>query len=295
MSKSDGTEDVFPHSLREGIMEKPAVAIFSGSGVRFPVYFGVLEALLEHGYAPKTVGGVSGGGLAAGVYASLMEDMDGDEFLALEAISHLLGKMKLGKYIRLCPLEFFRGYLYNRDRLGWYLESLTHGRKFKDLTHVNLKIMATAVDTGEIAVFSKEHTPDVLLWQAIMASSALPLAFPPVFMNGTYYMDGGILQDIPFEEFTKGEQEHSNKYLVYPTTGAKKYVGDIPPWTLLKRVLDLYMSSNDLFQMKLAVDAGMIPVAVEVNDVSSVDFSIKGPALLQEWALGKRRMEEVLA
>jgi hypothetical protein len=29
--------------------------------------------------------------------------------------------------------------------------------------------------------------------------------------------------------------------------------------------------------------------------VSSVDFSIKGPALLQEWALGKRRMELVFS
>lgn len=55
---------------------------------------------------------------------------------------------------------------------------------------VALKITAVAAETGEFVVF--DRSSGVSLVDAVGASCAVPLIWPPVTINGTRYIDGGV-------------------------------------------------------------------------------------------------------
>jgi len=51
---------------------------------------------------------------------------------------------------------------------------------------------AYSIKGRKLVYFNKNLTPDIKVIDAVMASSALPLLFPPYDINGSYYYDGGI-------------------------------------------------------------------------------------------------------
>ncbi len=61
--------------------------------------------------------------------------------------------------------------------------------EFRDRPH-KLFIIATDLDTGERAIFGQGYR-DVLVSQAVAASSAMPILYKPVRINGHDYIDGG--------------------------------------------------------------------------------------------------------
>lgn len=81
------------------------------------------------------------------------------------------------------------------DNAGFaaYLEKLfsAPGRtnEFHQLRH-KLFLVATDLDSGEIAPFGAPGWDDVPIATAIQASAALPGLFPPVKINGRWYVDG---------------------------------------------------------------------------------------------------------
>lgn len=58
--------------------------------------------------------------------------------------------------------------------------------------HRELYIVATELDTGERAVFSRHSEPAVSISRAVTASSAVPVLYKPVKIHGREYIDGGI-------------------------------------------------------------------------------------------------------
>jgi NTE family protein len=53
-----------------------------------------------------------------------------------------------------------------------------------------LRIAAVAAESGEVAVFDRRS--GVSLLDAVAASCAVPLVWPPMTVNGTRYIDGGV-------------------------------------------------------------------------------------------------------
>lgn len=53
-----------------------------------------------------------------------------------------------------------------------------------------LRIPAVAAETGEVKVFDKSS--GVSLIEAVAASCAVPIVWPPMTVNGTRYVDGGV-------------------------------------------------------------------------------------------------------
>ncbi len=50
-----------------------------------------------------------------------------------------------------------------------------------------------------IVYLSHEHTPSIPLIVAINSSMAFPFVFPPIYYNGNKFIDGGILDNSPYE------------------------------------------------------------------------------------------------
>jgi predicted acylesterase/phospholipase RssA len=66
-----------------------------------------------------------------------------------------------------------------------------HSNQFNDLT-CQLYIVAVDLDSGTAVRFGDECHRDVTISRAVQASAALPGLYPPVEINGHYYVDGAL-------------------------------------------------------------------------------------------------------
>ncbi len=66
---------------------------------------------------------------------------------------------------------------------------------FRKLKH-RLFLVATDLDTGDSVSFGAEGHDDVSISTAVQASAALPGLFPPVRINGHYYVDGALIKTL---------------------------------------------------------------------------------------------------
>jgi predicted acylesterase/phospholipase RssA len=61
--------------------------------------------------------------------------------------------------------------------------------------------IATHCKTKELKTFSPQTTPDVLVIDAVMASSSMANVFPPTVIDGEEYEDGGTIKMYPLLDF----------------------------------------------------------------------------------------------
>jgi NTE family protein len=86
--------------------------------------------------------------------------------------------------------------LYTGDGLERYVREIladpSRTNDFREL-HCELYLVATDLDTCERAVFGAEGLDDVPISRAVSASSALPMIYKPVEIDGHEYVDGGLV------------------------------------------------------------------------------------------------------
>lgn len=85
--------------------------------------------------------------------------------------------------------------LYNGAALEQYVSHILLGAQRANRFHAlakDLYIVATELDNGERAVFSRYHQDEVPISLAVAASSAIPLLYQPVEIHGQDYVDGGL-------------------------------------------------------------------------------------------------------
>jgi predicted acylesterase/phospholipase RssA len=85
--------------------------------------------------------------------------------------------------------------LFNGDGVDRYLSQIfaQPGRSndFRRLPH-KLYLVATDLDTGESVAFGAPGTEHVPISRAVQATAALPGLFPPVEIDGRYFVDGAL-------------------------------------------------------------------------------------------------------
>ena len=163
---------------------------FSGGGARGIAHLGVLKALMEEGIEPAIISGTSAGAIVGSFQAAGISPEE-----ALEVII----KTKLLAIFK--PAFSWRG-LLSIKKLGKILDQ--HLPKDFESLKTPLIVAATDIYAGETKYFNAGPiTP------AIMASSCIPVVFSPVDIDGTLYVDGGLLNNLPAEPI----REQSSKVI----------------------------------------------------------------------------------
>ena len=89
--------------------------------------------------------------------------------------------------------------VFDNAGVGDYLTQLLSGSKrtndFRQLRH-KLFLVATDIDTGASVPFGADGWDDVPIARAVQASAALPGLFPPVEINGRFYVDGALTKTL---------------------------------------------------------------------------------------------------
>ncbi len=188
----------------------------SGGGLWGLAHVGVLRALEELGVRPAGITGTSAGALVGGLYAAGV-GVDDLWNLTLDVTRHHR------RYLPLNYRGFVAGALRNltrgRVRLRAQYGALISTRHFaallRDLTQsqpmsatrIPLILVASDLSGGTRAILASRavqpppgstvlptSTP---LYQAILASMAVPLVFPSVVVAGRVLMDGGLCDGAP--------------------------------------------------------------------------------------------------
>lgn len=246
------------------------VLVFQGGGALGAYQAGVYQALQEAGVEPDWVIGTSIGAINAALIAGSppaerLERMrefwkrmthsravqfagmiPGAGQLAANALTVAGG---LDAFFRPNPWAFLgmqtplgselAGY-YSTEPLERTLGELLDP-KLLNAGRPRLTVGAANVQTGEMRYFDSRE--DVLTVRHVMASGALPPAFPAVRIDGELYWDGGILSNTPVEAvFDDNPRRSGVVFAVHMWSPSGPEPDSI--WSVLSRQKDLQYSSR---------------------------------------------------
>lgn len=166
--------------------------VLGGGGLKGLAHLGAWEALAEAGLRPAGIVGTSIGGLMG---AALAAGRGWDDLVPLamelerEDIVRVNRRVAWVNGIR--EEGVFRG-----EVLREYIERVLPVREWDEL-EIPLQINAVDLGTGETEWFGPGARTDVSLADAVLASSSLPVLYPPVELGGRHYVDGGAGDALP--------------------------------------------------------------------------------------------------
>lgn len=152
-----------------------------GGAARGQAHIGVLKVLEEVGLVPDVIAGTSAGSIVGALYSA---------GYSWQQIENVTRSVDWGDMVQ--PV-FPRLGLVRADRLEARLGELVGTRNIEDL---RIPFRATAVDliSGEEIIFTEGPVAT-----AVRASCSVPGIFEPLQLDGQYLVDGGLLNDVPFD------------------------------------------------------------------------------------------------
>ena len=140
---------------------------------------GFIKVLEELNIRPSAISGSSAGALVGAFYAcGYTPDEILDFFLKTP-------------FVDLSCYGFHVPGLINSNKYKHHLNKHLEDRTFESLD-IPLFICCSDMEAGEIRIFSEGH-----LLPPLVASAAVPMLFSPVEINGHWYSDGGIMDNLP--------------------------------------------------------------------------------------------------
>jgi len=189
--------------------------VLSGGGAKGVAHIGVLKMLEEYNIPIDYITGTSFGSIVGALYAAgytvaemeeIILNMDWDSFKndkQARKYTSIVDKIEREKYfINLeidenWKLKFPKGVLTGE---AFYLELKSLFMRVEEVDNFdNLQIpfraIATNINTGESQAMGEGD-----LAKAIFMSMAIPTVFEPVKDNGEFYIDGGLVDNLPVQE-----------------------------------------------------------------------------------------------
>jgi NTE family protein len=174
--------------------------ILSGAGANITYELGAAAEIQKHADFNKVIGCSAGAiiGLAIALGWNIQDLIDIMKGFRKTRVYH-------GNIITAIYRAYKYGYMFKHDIRSKLISTILSKGKydaatlyFKDLPF-DLNIVATKVSTSNTVLFNKELTPNVLVVDAVMASSSISLLSPPVFIDGEKYIDGFFKGNYPLQ------------------------------------------------------------------------------------------------
>lgn len=245
--------------------------VMSGGGVKAAAHAGAHRALEEHGLTPARYVGTSMGAVVAACFAG------GLDFESVKR--RMLGVTRRDVAAPSPTLLFgpLAKSLFSARRLRETLAELVPARRFSELA-TPLTVTAVDYDTGELELLGAGGNAEVSLVDALLASCALPLYYPPVEIDGRRFVDGGLRAVLPL-----GVAAGFDPELIFAVRVGPSF--DAEPTNESARVLPLLTAHSRALRTLMAAQTdetiarwrgGSIPIIlVEPPTESGVTFAVE--------------------
>jgi NTE family protein len=171
--------------------------VLGGGGAKSLAHAGAWKALQERDAQITHIIGTS---MGAVIGAALAGGPGMDELLrtARSLRTKDFAAARLGTLLK----GFFAASLFGARGLTRTIARLVPATRFDELK-IPLTVTATDLDTGELMLFGSGARHVAPLHDALYASCALPLYFPPVVIDGRRLADGGLRAVLPLQVAAK--------------------------------------------------------------------------------------------
>jgi NTE family protein len=166
--------------------------VLSGGGLRGLAHIGVLRAMRALGVPVHEYIGTSMGSLICALAAGGLEVREMEQYaLSLKSTDILdLSPMNI------ITSRFRAGGLHRGERLHEYIQRIIPIDSFK-LLEKPLLVNSVDLDLGEEVYWGSEGRDEIPIHDAVYSSCAIPGIFPPLKYNGSYFVDGGVGNNLP--------------------------------------------------------------------------------------------------
>lgn len=170
------------------------VVVMGGGGVKGLAHAGAWRAIVESGLEVSELIGTSIGALVAACVGGGMtwEDLAGRSVALKRA-----DIVTLNRWAFLLN-GISEPSVFRDDAFRTYLSEVLPVSAFDDLT-IPVSVNAVHLETGRTEWFGAGGRHDVPVPDAVYASCALPLFYPPAEIDGELYVDGGVMDPLPVE------------------------------------------------------------------------------------------------
>lgn len=193
--------------------------VFQGGGMRGIVYLGFLKAFSKLGklnditfFAGTSVGALMALGMYLGYSVNyfikwvmrddFIESLFGYDINYLESMD-LQKLINVGTCFGMIPTDHIEAVIISLIANAPILKGRGTGYEtFRDLYNITGKTyMCTGTDLNYLSAyyFSHDLSPDVCVYQATTISLCVPFFFKPVFLDDCFWVDGGVVQNLPID------------------------------------------------------------------------------------------------
>jgi NTE family protein len=165
------------------------ILVLGGGGTKGIAHVGAWRAITEAGLAVDEIVGTSIGSLIGSLIAHDMPLDEMERRARLLRKEHIIGVNRWALMFNgIRQKSVFRAYPFRG-----FLEDVLPVERFDELARP-LGVNAVDLETGIAEWFGAGGRNDVPLAQAVYASSALPMFFPPALIDGRHFVDGGVAE-----------------------------------------------------------------------------------------------------
>lgn len=161
--------------------DAPKIALVLGGGsARGFSHIGLIKALEEHGIPIDFVVGTSMGSIIAGLYSA---------GYSVENLTDIVTAADTATLLDI-PVPL-RGGVVDTAGLLHFLDILVEGKEFAELPIPFYSVIVNLGTGKELALNEGKVSTGIL------ASMSIPGMFPPILIDGEYYVDGGLKNQVP--------------------------------------------------------------------------------------------------
>lgn len=192
---------------------KTIALALSGGGNRGAIHVGVLYAFDVNNIKIDAISGTSAGAIIGALYSS---------GLSARKIREILDAQKTTKMLN---FTLKNGGIANMKNLVKVLKDNIKDNSYNKLRN-KLFICTSNIDDAESEIFSEGD-----LFSHVCASASVPILFEPVLINGKYYVDGGLFNNLPVDPLLKNYDTiigvHVNNYKISEKRNIKTIANQI--------------------------------------------------------------------
>ncbi len=162
---------------------KKIVYTLSGGAAYGYAHIGVLSYLEEQGMKPSAIVGTSMGAVVGGLYAFGYD---------AEKIAEISKGVGMREMLKLFLPSFPRGGIIDTHAIRDFFLKHVGDTRIEDLS-LPYRSVAVDIETGEEVIFDSGPLID-----GMIASMSIPAVFKPLHFRGRYLVDGGVLNNLPY-------------------------------------------------------------------------------------------------
>ena len=216
------------------------VCVMSGGGAKTAAHAGAMRALEEWDIEPGHFVGTSMGAVVGATFAAGLRYDD-----VLKRMI-LISRRDVARFSPTLLLGPFAESFLRAEPLRRTIEALVPAQRFDQLK-TPLTVTAVDVRNGQLALFGEGGVERVSLVEALYASCALPLYYPPARIGDRDYVDGGLRAVLPLDVAAMFEPD----LIVAVAVGPSLYA---PPPEHSAMIPPMLQAHNDALRVLMAAE-----------------------------------------